>query len=52
MPLEGAVCGAPSGLCQVALRATPGSDIPLARRQGGTGPDANEGPRDPSTRAP
>jgi len=38
--------------CQVALRATPESDIPLAQRQRGTGSDADEGPRDPSILAP
>jgi len=46
-------CAAPlRGACQVALKAAPEADIPLAQRQRGAGPDADEGPRDPSIRAP
>jgi len=40
------------GACQVALRATLKADIPLAQRQRWSGPDADEGPRDPSILAP
>jgi len=46
-------CAAPlRGAFQVALGATPEADIPLAQRQRGAGPDADEGPRDPSILAP
>jgi len=40
------------GACQVGLRAAPEAYMPLPQRPSGEGPDADEGPRDPSIRGP